>query len=203
MTARHPIQTPRRNRGTTLIEVLVAILILSIGLLGIAGLQASTMRYSQGSWARAAVSSNLSDIADRIRANPAASDTKYVLSTVYNTQRTEIDTLSAAKNCETSTCTPDELADYHVVQWRLALNRDMPGSAGFISGTRATGYVVTAIWFDKTNFTYGADGKPTTAEAVTACSKIASGVSFAERTCCPDAASAPAGARCTNMVVVP
>ncbi len=195
--------TAMRQRGTTLIEVLVAVLILSIGLLGIAGLQASAMRYAQGGWARAAVSSNLSDLADRIRANPDAADTAYQLSTSYAAQRAAIDTLAVATNCMTATCTADQLADFQLKQWQLAIARDMPGAAGFVSGTRSTGYVVTAIWFDKTNVSYGSDGKPTTAEAVTACSKIASGVPFAERTCCPDAASAPAGARCTNMMVMP
>jgi len=193
----------RRERGTTLIEVLVAILILSIGLLGIAGLQASAMRYSQGSWARAAVSSNLSDLADRIRANPDAGDTAYQLSSTYTAQRAAIDTLAVATDCLTTTCTADQLADYQLKQWQLAIARDMPGGAGFVSGTRSTGYVLSTIWFDKTNVSYGADGKPVAAEAVTACSKIASGVPFAERTCCPDAAAAPAGARCTNMMVMP
>lgn len=197
----HP--TVRRQRGTTLIEALVAILILSIGLLGIAGLQASAMRYSQGSWARAAVSTNLSDLADRIRANPDAGDNAYQLTSTYKAQRDAIDSLTVAQDCLTVACTADQLADFQLKQWQLAIARDMPGAAGFVSGTRSTGYVVSAIWFDKTNVSYGSDGKPVAAEAVTACSKIASGVPFAERTCCPDAASAPAGARCTNMMVMP
>ena len=57
--------TKRRRRhaeaGSTLIEALVAMLVLSIGLLGIAGLASASLRYSQGSWARAAVASGLSD----------------------------------------------------------------------------------------------------------------------------------------------
>lgn len=198
-----PPSTASRQRGTTLIEVLVAILILSIGLLGIAGLQASAMRYAQGSWARAAVSTNLSDLADRIRANPDASDTAYQLTSTYATQRAAIDTLTVAQDCLTVACTADQLADFQLKQWQMAIARDMPGAAGFVSGTRSTGYVLSTIWFDKTNVSYGSDGKPVGAEAVTACSAIASGVPFAERTCCPDAASAPAGARCTNMMVMP
>lgn len=46
-----PIGQRRRGRtGNTLIEALVAMLVLSIGLLGIAGLASAALRYSQGAW---------------------------------------------------------------------------------------------------------------------------------------------------------
>ena len=69
------------HTGSTLIEVLVAMLVLSIGLLGVAGLAAASLRYSQGGWARASVASGLSDLADRVRTNPGADVTAYVFDT--------------------------------------------------------------------------------------------------------------------------
>lgn len=195
------------QRGSTLIEVLVAILILSIGLLGIAGMQVLTMRYSQGGWARAAVAANLSDIADRVRANPSASVTAYQFLTDYTTQRTAIaaGTVAAQKDCETEsaattvTCTPAELAASQIVRWRLALARDLPGGAGFISGQRDTGYVATVMWFDKS---FVIDNAPTSLNSATACDSTQTGI--AGRTCCPPAAaSLLPGIRCTNMLVTP
>jgi type IV pilus assembly protein PilV len=200
----------KRQRGTTLIEALVAILILSIGLLGIAGLQASTLKYSQGGWARAAVASNLSDIADRIRTNPSTTTTAYRFTTDYTAQRSAIDlkTVTAALDCESEststgvTCTADQLATYQLVRWRLALARDLPGGAGYITGTRDTGYVATVIWLDKTNFDDASTSvKTNTLKTPAACAGTESGI--AARTCCPSAASAPAGARCTNLLVTP
>jgi len=190
------------QQGSTLIEVLVAILILSIGLLGIAGMQVLTMRYSQGGWARAAVAASLSDIADRVRANPSASVTAYQFLTDYTTQRTAIEagTVTAAKDCETAvTCTPAELAASQIVRWRLALARDLPGGAGFISGQRDTGYVATVMWFDKS---FVKDNDPTSLDSATACDSTQTGI--AGRTCCPAAAASKLpGIRCTNMLVTP
>jgi len=67
--------TPRRggrfrNRGVTLIEVLIAVMVLSIGLLGIAGLQVATTKYKLGSGVRASIAVLYSDFSDRVRLNP-------------------------------------------------------------------------------------------------------------------------------------
>jgi type IV pilus assembly protein PilV len=59
----------RRQRGLSLLEVLVAIVILSLGLLGMAGLQAASLRTSQGSFYRAQAAQYADDMAERMRAN--------------------------------------------------------------------------------------------------------------------------------------
>ena len=191
----------RADRGATMIEVLVAILILSIGMLGIAGLQVASMKYSQGGWARAAVASGLSDFADRIRANPGSTIAAYVVPGDYATQRTALlaNTVVAARDCEAlnAVCSPAELADFHLVQWRLSIDASMPGSAALVSGDRATGYITTVMWFDKAFLQR--DG--VSLDNSTTC--VAGAAGAAARNCCPLAADAPAGVRCTNMVVVP
>lgn len=195
------LPVPGRQRGSTLIEVLVAILILSIGLLGIAGLQASSLRFSQGGWARAAVATHLSDFAERVRSNPDSLETAYQLTDDYATQRAAIDggTVTSAKDCEAVTnCTPAEMAAYQLVQWRLSLARDLPGGAAYVTGTRNTGYTVTAIWLDKNNLK--ADKTLETPENCNAAYELARA-----RHCCPAGAavSGTGGVRCTNMVVLP
>lgn len=64
------ITSPSRSRGFTLLEVLIALVILSIGLLGIATLQGVGLRSSQGAYLTSQASLLAYDIADRIRANP-------------------------------------------------------------------------------------------------------------------------------------
>jgi len=56
-------------RGFSLLEVLVALLVLSIGLLGLASLQATTSRFNYGAYLRSQATSLAYDIADRMRAN--------------------------------------------------------------------------------------------------------------------------------------
>jgi type IV pilus assembly protein PilV len=59
-----------RQRGMTLIEILVAIVVLSIGLLGLAGLQLKGLQVGQGSIYRWQAAMLAEDMADRIPADP-------------------------------------------------------------------------------------------------------------------------------------
>ena len=75
-----PVQTPihenrspsNRNSGFTLIEVLIALIIMSVGMLGIAGLYVHSMKAGSTSLFRHHAVTLAGDVADRIRANPRA-----------------------------------------------------------------------------------------------------------------------------------
>lgn len=60
-------------KGFTLLEVLVALVILSVGLLGLAGLQTTGIRNNHSANLRSQATILAYDIADRIRANKANS----------------------------------------------------------------------------------------------------------------------------------
>lgn len=57
------------QRGFSLLEILVAIIVLSIGLLGLAGLQVSGMKANQGAYLRTQANALAYDIIERMRAN--------------------------------------------------------------------------------------------------------------------------------------
>jgi type IV pilus assembly protein PilV len=59
----------RRVRGFTLVEVLIALIVLSIGLLGIAAMYVETLRANRSALVRTQAIALASDLADRIRAN--------------------------------------------------------------------------------------------------------------------------------------
>ena len=63
---------PRRQTGMTLIEVLVALLILAVGLLGAAAIQLNALKYTDSSRMISQASFIAYDMLDRIRANAAA-----------------------------------------------------------------------------------------------------------------------------------
>jgi type IV pilus assembly protein PilV len=62
-------------RGVGLIEVLVAVLVLAIGLLGVAAMQATALRNSQSSLERSQGVMHVYTILDSMRANPSAART--------------------------------------------------------------------------------------------------------------------------------
>ncbi len=63
---------PRRVRGTSLIEILVAVVVLSTGLLGMVALQAKALRNNQSSLERSQAVVLTYSILERMRANPTA-----------------------------------------------------------------------------------------------------------------------------------
>ncbi|MDL1859869.1 type IV pilus modification protein PilV [Betaproteobacteria bacterium PRO7] len=139
----------RRQRGLSLLEVLVAIVILSLGLLGMAGLQAASLRTSQGSFYRAQAAQYADDMAERMRANNRDA-------TAY--------ALALAATAPGSACTGVCARDIN--DW-LARLRSLPGGDGSIvvdtvnetvtvtvqwddsrggGGTAATQTIVTRLW---------------------------------------------------------
>ncbi len=68
-------------KGFTLLEVMIALLVLSIGLLGLAHLQITSLKHSQSAEFRSQASVLATDMLDRMRANQAAAqDGDYNLS---------------------------------------------------------------------------------------------------------------------------
>ena len=61
-----------RQRGFSLVEVLIALIIMSVGMLGIAGLYVQSMQAGRTSMFRHQAVTLAGDVADRIRANPRA-----------------------------------------------------------------------------------------------------------------------------------
>lgn len=71
MKLSHP-PVRQRCRGFSLLEMLVAMLILSFGLLGIAGLQAASLRNNTNAYMRTQANFLAYDMVDRMRANRTA-----------------------------------------------------------------------------------------------------------------------------------
>lgn len=62
----------QRSRGLTLVEILIALVILSIGLLGLAGLQTASLKFNSSAYYRTQATALAYGMADRLRANRAA-----------------------------------------------------------------------------------------------------------------------------------
>lgn len=181
------------QRGATLIEALVAILVLSLGMLGMAGLQLNALSFQKSSWAQHRVSELTIDIVERMQTNPVASQ-----SGTYNyTQTYAVSAAATLTNngCRGSTstvaCTPQQIANDDLGGWLDKAQKALPGGAASISGNTTEGFIVTAMYADK-DFRK-ADNTPDTS---TVCTSATTGIAW--RSCCPSTASAPAGVRCAR-----
>lgn len=123
----------RRQGGFTLLEILIAIVIFSIGLLGIAGLQVAGMRFTHGSQLRSIAVAQAETMSDLMRANEFAVQSGY-----YNVQGNM--PTSASPNCAAAVCNAQQRATYDLVAWNqrvvgapLQANADvLPSGAGVV-----------------------------------------------------------------------
>lgn len=114
---------PLRSKGFTLIEVLIAVLVLSIGLLGLAALQTSGLGMNHSAYLRTQATILAADMADRMRANRAG-----IGSSAYDNP-----SATAHSGCaDTGGCTSTQLAENDMAQWQADLAARLPGGEGVV-----------------------------------------------------------------------
>lgn len=147
------VRTARHARGSSLIEVLVALVVLSVAMVGAAGVQLKAMKFGQVSQQRSMAVQHASAISERMRANLAAasqSTSPYEFNFAYSEIPTKLLTITAPA-C-TAACTPEEMARRHLLDWQAQLGQGLTGGRGTIARTaNAAGspYVVTVMWVEK------------------------------------------------------
>ncbi len=131
-----------RERGFTLVEAMVALVVLAVGMLGIAGLYVSTLRSGGSAISRLQAVNFAADMADRIRANRLA-NVAYAGAAANN-------------NCYgagAAVCTPQQLAANDLLVWQAQVTRVLPGGAATVTGVALVPgtanlftYVITVSW---------------------------------------------------------
>ncbi len=152
---KHPIASSYPNvGGFTLFEVLISVLVLSIGLLGVASMQILSLRSNSGAYLRSEATLRAYDIIDRIRANSTAA-------AGYATAMAAAPSAPAV-NCASAACSTTNLAAYDLAQWKCALGKWNANAvcAAYPQGKLPQGdgsvaingniYTVIVQWFDQT-----------------------------------------------------
>jgi type IV pilus assembly protein PilV len=136
---------PRRARGVTLIEVLVAIVITSLGVLTLAGTQVTALRQAKQSQNRAVAVLLAGDLAERMRANHAVGGTPapYAYQVDYVTQAGPTSQAPTVPTpaCDTAAdnCSAAQMAAADLYGWRLAARDLLPGGAVYLLPDPNTG----------------------------------------------------------------
>jgi type IV pilus assembly protein PilV len=124
--------------GFSLVEVLIALIIMSVGMLGIAGLYVHSMQAGRTSLFRHHAVTLAGDVADRIRANPRAG-------VAYEGAGSDDDKCIAAGE----DCTPAEIATYDIFLWEEQADQTLPeGDVSIVYSNAAvpSTYEVTVTW---------------------------------------------------------
>ena len=139
--------TRKQAKGFSLVEVLIALIVMSVGMLGIAGLYVQSMQAGRTSMLRHHAVNLAGDIADRIRANPTAG-------AAY------ITTQGANNNCVAGNtdCTPAQMAANDIFLWQAQAAEFLPamgdGSQQVVIAFNAAAtpptYTVTVRWDEPT-----------------------------------------------------
>lgn len=119
------MEGPPRQRGISLIEVLMAVLIFSIGLIGLASLLVVSTRFNHAAYLRTQVTFLAGSMADRMRANPIG-----VWSGSYNSADYPI---TGVTECGTVACAPDKIALRDQQVWSGLLNAFLPNAKAGIN----------------------------------------------------------------------
>ena len=127
-------------QGFTLIEVMVTVLILSLGLLGLAAMQLNALKNAHGSQLRNQATTLAYEIGERIRSNRAAAmDDHYTIAAG--------EAPATTPDCEALLCAANEMADYDLGQWKSALVLQLPSGEGAIE--RSGDLLTVRIFWDE------------------------------------------------------
>ena len=105
----------RNSKGFSLVEVLIALIIMSVGMLGIAGLYVHSMQAGRTSMLRHHAVTLAGDIADRLRANPTAGAAYTAASGANN------NCVAAGTNCSAL-----QMAEHDIGLWQAQAANFLP-----------------------------------------------------------------------------
>lgn len=138
-----PKQPHSSNHGFTLLEVLIAIVVLSFGLLGLAGIQAIGIKNTSDANLRTLAIQQAYDMADRIRANTVGA-----AAGVYDSITTSI---PGDPGCISTGCSATQLRDYDQRLWNTNNQNMLRGGKGTVAVVAGTAipnkqYRITVMW---------------------------------------------------------
>lgn len=127
--------------GFTLLEIMIAMVIFAIGLLGLAGLQAMSLQNDHASYSRSQAILLAYEMADRIRTNPAGS-VNYIIDANTNV----VAGYTGSNMCTANNCTITDMVKYDMGLWKASVAALLPSGKASISNPSTNNHVITIHW---------------------------------------------------------
>lgn len=135
----------KRQRGISLIESLVAMVITALGILGIVGVQLRTLADTQTTVRRAQAILLIEDLSERMKVNPNALNN-------LTSYKSAFDNIPTPDSCATN-CTPAQQASYDLAMWKQSVAKNLPlgeasifippAEVGLTAGGRQLGVMIS------------------------------------------------------------
>lgn len=137
-----------KSKGISLIEILVTILILAVGLLGVAALQISSINNNQSGYFRSQATSIGNDLAARIRASKMAfySGGATVDDIIAAYTDTPYTCDAAVTSCVDNSCSPAELRLFDKWQVCNAAEIELPEGEVFVQNSSGDRLQIAVAW---------------------------------------------------------
>jgi type IV pilus assembly protein PilV len=147
----------RGQSGLSLLEVLIAIAVLAIGLLGLAHMQSFGMLNIERAYQRSQATLLAYAIADKMRAHVGLPTDSTANLGRYLSSFMAPEDASAKPNCKSTTgCSADDMAENDLFEWNQALTTQLPQASGTISLVNEN-YIVAIVWDDNGDGAVGQD----------------------------------------------
>ncbi|OUD14179.1 type IV pilus modification protein PilV [Thioflexithrix psekupsensis] len=136
-----------RPNGFTMIEMLVALLVLSVGLLGIAALQTTGQQANYRAYVRTQATWLAYDMMDKMRHNQQVASAYVHPSSGFTDEGPGGQDYNT--KCDTSDCTPEELAAYDLDNWFARIRENLPSGVAQIEADAVPGrYHIRIGWIN-------------------------------------------------------
>ena len=128
--------------GFSMVEVLVAIVVLSFGLLGLAGLQADGLRSNNDAYMKSQATLLAYDMLDRMRANMQGVENGFYDNLFSSTP--------SDPGCVNSGCTIQQMSQHDAYEWSEKIAELLPGGQGLVSGSGSGSiFTITVMWDER------------------------------------------------------
>jgi type IV pilus assembly protein PilV len=136
--------------GSSLIEVVVALFVLAIGMLGVLSMQVKSMQFNQSAYYYSQAVYLANEILENMRSSPSVAST-YTIDLEENSP-------TISKDCGTTgvTCTLAEQRDYNLNKWRDNIEKTLV--SGKSSVERVGDFYAITVQFDDSRSAPGDDG---------------------------------------------
>ncbi len=131
-----------------MVEVIITILVVTIGLLGLGSLLLNSVKYQKTAGQRSEAVQSAYDLSERMRANGlGVTANNYITNDTYSSMSSGA--LPTVPNCSSPKCTPVEIANIDIADWRRNLALRLVGGAGNILQGPGRTYDVVVMWQER------------------------------------------------------